>query len=231
MSLVVATYMWGDQYGPDDVRLLKRMVDRNMTVPHEFAVITDRPEAFAGTDIRAIPLLRKRGPGHCIERLMTFHPQGKEIIGERIFQMDLDTIVVGNLNEIVSRDEDVVLWRNPARVPWDNPVGKGQRRSLYNGSFVLHRCGSLPHVWGMFDHLHPASKDDQAWYSYVFGPDAPYWDASHGMYRLAREDTPGSGVAGELPANARIVTFPGDCGKPDLPEVMAANRWIAEFRL
>lgn len=237
MSLVVCTYLWSaapsgeHAYTPDDVHLLQRMVVRHLTVPHEFAVITDRPELFAAdTAIRAIPLIRRtQAPtGHCLERLMTFHPEGRTLIGERIFQMDLDTIPVGNMDAIVNRPEDVVLWRNPARVPWDKPSRPS--RPLYNGSFVLHRGGTMPWVWESFDPAHPAARDDQTWYSFLFGPEAPYWDENHGVYRLAREDTPGSGVDGDLPENARLVTFPGSEGKPNDPRVRARCPWIAVHR-
>jgi hypothetical protein len=88
----------------------------------------------------------------------------------------------------------------------------------------------MPWVWDRFDPAHRAARDDQTWYSHLFGPQAPYWDGSHGVYRLARADTPGSGVDGKLPKNACVVTFPGSEGKPDDPAILARNPWIAEHR-
>lgn len=136
-SLTIATYYWlpdagskfAVKYTPDDVRLLQRMVARHCSVPHQFAVITDRPEAFADDrDIKAIPLDRATHvPGTCFARLMTFHPQGLEMIGERILQLDLDTLIVGNIDHLVSRDEDLVLWRNPTRLPWADLDAEGRR--------------------------------------------------------------------------------------------------------
>lgn len=234
--LTVATYFWHPDpgskfaaaYTPDDVRRLQRMVERNMTVPHEFAVITDRPELFDDdTEIRAVPLRKgTHVPGTCFVRLFTFHPMGRERIGERVLQIDLDTLIVGNMDALVQRDEDTVLWRNPGRVPWDKPSRPG--RPYYNTSLVLHRCGTRPEIYTAFDPLNPRCRDDQWWLSEMFGPDAPYWDGSHGVYRLGRDDTPGSGVSGELPENAVVVTFPGSEGKWSEPRVAAANPWIAE---
>lgn len=234
--ITICTYFWHDpqfanSYTADDVRLLKRMVARNITVPHEFAVITDAPDQFAqDDDIRAVSIdWTTHVPGTCFVRLMTFHPDGAAMIGERVLQFDLDTVITGNLDAIVSRPEPTVLWRNPTRLPWGNPTKSS--RSFYNTSVVLHTCGTLPQVWRLFDKYRPGVRDDQWWLSKVLGPDMPYFDGEHdGVYRLAREDTPGSGVTGELPSNARLVTFPGDKGKPDLPEVLAANPWIAEHR-
>lgn len=237
MSITFLTYWWQEpgypnSYTADDVRLLQRMVSRNVTSPHDFAVITDKPGEFSGdADIRAIPIiLDKHVPKTCSVRLMTFHPNGANLIGERVFQMDLDTVVVGSLDDIIARQEDTVLWRNPGRVPWDYPRSHASR-PLYNGSFVLHRCGTRPDVWRDYKINTHWVYDDQTWLSMAFGPGAPYFDGERdGIYRLARADTPGSGVNGELPSNARIITFPGSEGKPTRPEVMAANPWIAEFR-
>lgn len=238
--LVVACYLWFDPiwrhndafvYGPQHVRQLQKAVAKNLTVPHEFACITDRPHMFDGDkDIRPIPIDKsKHIPGTEFVKLMTFHPLGKELIGQRVFQLDLDTVIVGNIDTIVDRDEDVVVWRNPTRIPYENPKVPG--RPYYNGSVILHRCGSWPAVWNYNTKLHGISgvRDTQVWMSKVLGPNAPYWDGNDGIYRLGREDTPGSGVFGELPENAKIVTFPGDQGKPWLPAVRRANPWIEQY--
>jgi len=236
--LTVACYLWTDPvwkhsgtflYNPGHVRQLQKAVAKNLTIPHEFVCITDKPHAFdADRDIRPVPIDRtKHIPGTEYVKLMTFHPLSRELIGERVFQLDLDTVIVGNLDQLVDRGEDVVVWRNPTRLPYDNPVVAS--RPYYNGSVILHRCGTWPAVWNFNTKMPNRPRDTQVWMSQVLGPNAPYWDGNDGIYRLAREDTPGSGVSGELPANARIVTFPGDMGKPWLPEVRKANPWIEKY--
>jgi hypothetical protein len=239
VMLTVAAYLWFDEhwrhngaftYGPEHVRLLKSMVSKNLTVPHEFVCITDRPHLFDGdAGIRAIPLDKSTHvPGTEFVKLMTFHPMGGEMIGKRVLQLDLDTIVCGSLDEIVDRNEELVVWRNPTRVPYDKPIKAG--RPYYNGSVILHTCGTMPEIWRSFDSERPPRvRDTQVWMSNMVGPHAPYWDGRDGIYRLGRADTPGSGVTGALPENARIVTFPGDMGKPWLPEVRAANPWIERY--
>jgi hypothetical protein len=226
--LIVATYLWGDKYTPDDARRLKRMVGKYLTLPHEFAVITDKPHAFDGDKgIRAIPLdMSTHVPGTCFCRLFTFHLDGEDIFGERMLVLDLDTIIVSDIAPLVDRDEDLVMWRNPSRIPWDNPAKAG--RPFYNTSMLLHRCGTQPELREWFNPQHPGCRDDQWWLSNLLGPDAPYWDGSHGVYRLGRDDTPGSGVVGALPSNARVVTFPGSEGKWTAPHIARANPWIAE---
>jgi hypothetical protein len=237
--ITVATYWWSADshkpsgyhaYTPDDVRLLQRMVARYMGQPHEFVVITDRPGLFADdAAIRAVDLDKTTHvPGTCFVRLMTFSPMARETIGERVLQLDLDTVIVGGMDSLVSRTSDIVMWRNPARIPWDAPAKAG--RPYYNTSMLLHRTGTLTHIWEEFDPKAPRYRDDQWLLSDKFGPNVPYWDGSDGVYRLAREDTPGSGVNGALPENARVVTFPGSEGKPWDAAIAAANPWIAEFR-
>jgi hypothetical protein len=237
--ITVATYWWSPDsqkpsgyhaYGPDDVRLLQRMVARYMSQMHDFAVITDRPEFFADDEhIRAVPIDKTTHvPGTCFVRLMTFSPAARESIGEKVLQLDLDTVIVGGLDSIVSRTSDIVMWRNPSRIPWDAPSKAG--RPYYNTSMLLHRTGTLTHIWEEFDPRAPRYRDDQWLLSDKLGPNVPYWDGSDGIYRLAREDTPGSGVSGTLPENARVVTFPGSEGKPWDAAIAAANPWIAEYR-
>lgn len=237
-DLVIACYWWEPDpgskfaapYTPYDVRRLQKMVARHLTVPHRFVCITDQKHRFDDdTDIHAIPIdWATHKPGTCFVRLMTFHPEGRTLFGaDRILQLDLDTLIVGNIDHLVSRPEPVVLWKNPT---W-RPERPG--RSLYNTSVLFHRCGTMPRVWEVFlaaDKRVPA-KDDQWYLSALLGSTAPTFDGEHdGVYRLARDDTPGSGVDGALPNNACIVTFPGSEGKPDRPEILARNPWIAEHR-
>lgn len=237
--IAICTYWWRPDpgskfaapYTVDDVRSLQRMVAKHLTVPHEFLCITDQPDLFANdTAIRAVPIDDSTHvPGRCFVRLMTFHPNGRSIFGaDKLLQIDLDTLIVGNMDHLVARDDNLVLWRNPGRVPWEGGLGAmGQGRPYYNASMLLHRCGSMPDIWESFDPRRPPAKDDQWYLSDVFGMDCPYFDGTRdGVYRIARVETPGSGVDGELPANACIVTFPGSCGKPSDAAIRAANPWI-----
>jgi hypothetical protein len=237
VTILVASYFWSPDpgskfaapYTADDVRRLQRMVAKNCSVPHEFAVITDRPELFAeDADIRAIPIDKTTHvPGTCYVRLMTFHPAGQELFGaDKLLQIDLDTLIVGNIDHLVTREEDLVMWRNPARIPWDNPTMPG--RCYYNTSCLLHRLGTMPDIWQNAAHGYRGNAKDDQWYlSNVLGSDWPYFDGTRdGVYRIAREDTPGSGVSGTLPENACIVTCPGSEGKASDPRVQALNPWI-----
>lgn len=236
--LSVATYWWQPDtgskfaapYTAGDVINLARMVKQNLTVPHRFVCITDQPDVFR-PEHGVVPIQIDRTthvPGTCFVRLMTFHPRGREVLGTKVLQLDLDTLIVGNIDHLVKRDEPLVMWRNPGRVPWHNPSHPS--RPYYNTSLLLHRCGARPDLWERFDREKPPAKDDQWYLSRELGPVMPYFDgARDGVYRIARQDTPGSGVWGDLPPNACIVTCPGSEGKPDNPVIRDANPWLAEY--
>lgn len=240
MSLTVATYFWYEPgtkfsanyvYTPDDVRLLQRMVKRNLTVPHEFVVITDRPHLFEeDEEIRAVPIdWAKHVPGTCFVRLFTFSPAARELIGECVLQLDLDCVIVGDMDDLVNRNEDLVLWHNPRRVPWDGPDAD-PRLPWYNTSILLHKCGTMTEIWKEFDPSNVRFRDDQWWISAKLGPDMPYWDRADGIYRNLIPNRPGTGVQGELPENAKIVFFPGSAGKAHDAHMIEANPWIKVHR-
>jgi hypothetical protein len=193
MTVVVATYWWSPDagskftapYKADDVRKLQRAVARNCTVPHEFAVITDQPELFAGdSNIRAIPLDRATHvPKTCFARLMTFHPKGREIIGERVLQLDLDTKIVGNIDHLVTREEDLVLWRNPTRLPWADIKKPADRiRYAWETRHELRRYFDADGDWSqnsiqfIFPKGHPEYPD--GFKTYLFNQIRTYYNTS-----------------------------------------------------
>jgi len=149
-----------------------------------------------------------------------------------VLQIDLDSVIVGSLDHLVARDEDLVLWRNPRRWCLTNPdAGYALKLALFNGSILLHRSGTWTKMWSDFDPACPLAREDQWWFSLKAGPDCPYWDGSHGVYRLAPLNRPWTGVGAVLPENACFVTFPGDAGKPWRAETIEAYPWIAEHRI
>jgi hypothetical protein len=235
--ITVACYLWYDPkgknndlyiYGPSHVRVLKAMVDRNLSLPHRFVCITNRPASDLD-GVETVPLdMTNHLPGTRFAKLMTFRPDAAEVIGERILQLDLDTVVTRNIDEIAGRTEDLVLWRNPN-------FG-GRHRARYNTSIVLLRAGSRPEFWSKFDkNKHPAmlrrdwGGTDQAWVSHMAGPDEPHWTNADGIYGAGRLLDIVPGVETVLPNNARIVFFPGR-REPDMPVTRERHPWIERFR-
>lgn len=220
-------------YGPGDVRRLQKAVARNLTVPHRFVVMTDDVASFANdANITALPLpLATHIPNTCFVRLFTFAPEAKAILGDRVLRIDLDTIVVGNLDSLVRRNEDLVMWRNPTRW-WMEGRGEIANETKYGfwcGGLLLHRTGTMPHLWSQFDPKNPQAKDDDHYLSDVIGSSCAYWDQMDGVYRYITNDAWRlSGVVTALPDNAKIVFFPGT-EKPWLSSVIARAPWITKY--
>lgn len=194
------------------VNALYEMVEKNLTLPHRFSCITD-DAAGIRPEIRIIPLWhdfedlknpgKKLGPS-CYRRLKAFSAEAKEIIGERIFSLDLDTVIVGNIDEVVNRSEDFVCYGGTAK------------NTAYNGGMFLLRAGSRAQVWTSFDPItspkitraKQITGSDQGWISYVLKGLDPIWTEADGVYSFQKHFAKTGRT--ELPENAKIINFNGN---------------------
>lgn len=239
-KLTICTFWWHDErakcrgiyeFTLDHIHRTKRGVDKNLTVPHEFVVVTDKPEAFKDEiDIRAVKLDKTTFiPGTRFAKLMLWREDIGDIIGKRIAYIDLDCVITGSLDPIFNRTEDVVLWRNP-----NYQVKK--RRGRYNTSIILLDAGARPHLYDTFNpakHPRELRKNlggtDQAWISTQLSiTDEAYWSSNDGVYGAGRLKDIAPGVRTELPENARIVFFPGP-REPGMPEIQKIHPWIKDY--
>ena len=118
MSLTVCTFLWHDPqgvrndiyvYDESHVHRLKRMVEKNLSVEHEFICVSDRKI----DGIKTIPLdFTTFVHGTRFAKLMMYAPEGK-LAGKRLLYLDLDTVVTGNLDSVGDRHEDLVLLPHP----------------------------------------------------------------------------------------------------------------------
>ncbi|MFP4538471.1 MAG: hypothetical protein ACLFPA_09230 [Dichotomicrobium sp.] len=238
--LTVACCYWRDnqdrcqnayQYSGEDVSLLRGQVARNLEREHEFVCITDRPGDIED-GIRTVPLDRRLHiPGGRYAKLQVFRPDAGETIGARILLLDLDTVIVGGLDPLVDRDEDLVLWRNPN-------FGL-KRRAYYNTSIMLVRAGTRTEFYTRFDpkrsHDEAARATgwggtDQRFVSWLAGRHEAHWTAADGIYGAGRlgDYCPGRATT-VLPENARIVFFPGR-RHPKMAKVRERHPWIKDHR-
>lgn len=124
-------------YGIEHLRVWRDMVDRHLSLPHEFVCITDQPEQVPD-GVRSVPLWPDLLEyGGCFVRLRAFSEYvGRELIGGRFVSMDLDCAVIGNLDPIFDRPEPLVLYKMPNRV---------------QGSMWMMDPGSYPEFWDDLD--------------------------------------------------------------------------------
>ncbi len=229
--ITVCCLLWSDPYGVRNpiyifdethVRALKQMVEKHLTIPHEFICVTHQP--IEGIDTRALDWAMHI-PGTRFMKLMLYRPNGV-LAGKRILYLDIDTIITGNIDPLVERDEDLVLWRNP---------NFGQPgRARYNTSMILHTVGARPELWADFDRVKtwPMLREkwggtDQAWISHRASPEEAHWTDKDGVYGAGRLGDSVEGAGTELPNNARIVFTPGQRA-PHMPHMIKDHPWIKE---
>lgn len=211
--LNIVTWLWGTKYPIDHVAKLVAGVRRHLSEPHRFLLITDdlyRPGLKTLKHVRTVPIIRDLGllkVKGCFARLRMFDPewqaQRQINVGDRIVCLDLDTVITGLLDPLFYRAEPFMILQGANAA---NPCP-------YNGSVWMLRAGYRPDVWAEFS-LDAAGKvpfyefsDDQAWLAHKL-PGAPGWrvGSASGIYGFKKPSWPSGN---ELPADARMVVFPG----------------------
>lgn len=196
-KLIISTWIWGTKYSTSYVDKLERGVNRHMRESYEFRVFEPETRDAALTAI----------PG-CFARLRMFCPewQAKKGIspGDKLVCLDLDVVVTGGLDRLWQRNDSFVILHGANSL---NPCP-------YNGSVMMLRAGEHASVWTEFS-LEKAKKirqmefpDDQGWLWHVMPGSAGWRCGPHqaGIYAFGK---PGWPTNNELPADARLVAFPG----------------------
>jgi hypothetical protein len=117
--------------------------------------------------------------------------------------IDLDTVITGPLDGLFDRPENFIILQGANA---SNPCP-------FNGSLMMLRAGARPDVWRDFSLKAAGSvpffefPDDQGWLWHKI-PDAAGWKAGSesGVYAFQK---PGWPKDDRLPADAKIVAFPG----------------------
>jgi hypothetical protein len=205
-------------YSADAVNRLRRQLAEHLTIPHDVVCITDNPSGI-DSGIRIIPLWPDTGElGGCWRRLRAFAPDMRTLIGPRFAWIDLDSVIVGSMDDILTRPEPIVLYRS-------NSV----EGTPYNGSMLLMDAGARAEVWDRFDQQRSPlivknaglTGTDQAWMAHVLGPHEAVWTAEQGVMHFMRDCVP------DLPDHSRIVFFPG-VQKMHMPNAQRHAPWIQE---
>lgn len=195
----IGTWIWGNKYPDFYLRRLEASLARNLKCDYRFHVWTPKAEDLYLTRVQG-----------CFARLRTFDPEWQaeqgiyagDSPGDMIVCLDLDLIITGPLGALfgdLETDFKILQGVNST-----NPCP-------YNGSIWALRAGYRPDVWSDFS-LDAAARipfyafpDDQAWFEHKI-PGADAFGPLNGVYAFKKPGWPG-GV--DLPANARIVAFPG----------------------
>lgn len=216
----VVAFKWGSQYTAEHVNNLESMLRRNLSVEHRLTCFTDDSR---GIRCRTVPLPDTvkgadfTGRKRRYIKLWAYSEDMREhLSGDRLLLLDLDIVITGSLDAIVSRTEPVVFWDDP------------NQHTPYNSSVVLMDIGARRQVWNEFDPDESPKRceqnriigHDQCWAGMVLGPGEATWTAKDGIVSMFNDVMPKG-----LPDNARIVVFHGN-RDPAMPSFQKKYPWI-----
>lgn len=218
-DLAVVTWKWRNsggwkQYGAAHVNRLFAGTSRHLAAPHRFICFTDEPEGLH-PGIEALPLRAGAAPvpvqekmplRNCFRKLGLYRPDMGRICGaRRLLQLDLDTVIVGDITHLAARPDDFVIYRSGS---------KGSRGFAFNTSLVLLQAGSRDAIWfGYVADPAAAARQasqlgwtgtDQAVVALHCSAQTPVFGTADGVLSF-RDDLAGGRRA--LPPTARMVCF------------------------
>lgn len=188
-------------YTANHVNALYTMLQRHLRLPFQLFCVTDDPEGIR-SEVETVPLWEQfRELGGCFVRLKCFEADFP-YFRPRFFSIDLDCVIVGDVTEIFSRQEDFIVWK---------PAGTRLRRSALCGSLWGLTIGTHPEVVETFDPAKLAQAPsgqylggtDQMQFSKAC-PNAAAWTVQDGIYRFS-----GICTKARFPLNAKIIFFNG----------------------
>jgi hypothetical protein len=225
--LTIVGCLWQNEtyhsrYSAEQANVWARMIHRHLSIPHRFVLFTDQPDA--GYDPLIEPHLIWKdylflGNPHwrpdfpqCYARLKLFSrdPELCAILGPRFVSIDLDCVVTGNLDKILGRREEFLMYRHPVQYQHD-------KVQPYNCSLWMMDTGCRPRVWEDFrgeaslkpfygkPKLEHFLQTDQGWMCYKLGTKEKGWAMKDGIYMFSwiiRANV-------KLPADAKMVIFNG----------------------
>lgn len=182
VKLPIIFWSWGGKFPDEYLAKTMRNVERHLTIPHRFVVISDSKltrERFNGA-AQVVPLWSEMREinGKCLVRLKCFDESFRAIIPEpRWAWIDIDMVAVANIDNIFGRKEPFVM----------SGVELGPQP--VNGSLVIADHGVAPELYTQFDY--------QLWQANVKGRGLRYggsdqaWiaiKANHKIAKVTRED-------------------------------------------
>ena len=224
----IACLKFGKKYGSEYVNRLFWAVRRNTTVPFKFHCFTDQPKGIIkGVKVHSLPHSLP-GVGWW-QKLYLF---SKEMpIEGRIFYVDLDTLITGNLNQLLSHNTGFVCLRDLflARLPPNAKVPFGTAKEAVGSGVLSWEAGQHTQIWETFIKnpkevvrtIHP--HGDQKWIQKQ-EPNRLYWQDLFPNQIVSFKVHCRSG----LPKGARIICYHG---KPSIPESINTRTRVQGYNI
>lgn len=128
--IIVACVNVGPKYPPSLLQRLKQMVDRHLTVPHDFFCVTDRPDAY---ELPIITVLPERTLDGWWSKFNLFMP-GTFPEGERILYLDLDVVITDSIDCFAEATDEFIMIEN---------YSPNKSHSAYNSSIMAWTAGGI----------------------------------------------------------------------------------------
>ncbi|MFH7327112.1 hypothetical protein [Desulfurivibrio sp. C05AmB] len=215
----VVCMKWGKVYGPEYVNILYRMVRRNLTVPFRFVCLTDDPAGLdPGIETMPIPSFPEPSPEHyrkcqAWRKLLLFAKPFADLEG-KIFFLDLDVVIVGNLDVFFAYSDKLAIIEN-----WSQP-----NRLIGQASAICFPVGAYHHLLDNYlaDRNGIAAKfeTEQKYITRALGKDnfayfPDEWCRSFKMHCLPGGILNSFIAPTGIPAKARVIVFHGNPNPPD----------------
>lgn len=219
---------WGRKYGAEYVNRLHNAVRRNTTVDFRFWCFTeDATDILPGIEVLPLPWADRLDTWW--NKIFLFAPDNGLPQQEQILYIDLDTLIVSNIDDIMAVDQvpDIVLLK-------DFYHGIARTAGEIGSGIMSWRQGQYPDIWEQF------IKDPGAAVATVMPHGDQAWIARHVKAWYYWQDLfPGRVVsfklhcAQGLPPGAEVVCYHG---RPSIPESVtqitdhstASRKWRVE---
>lgn len=218
---------WGSKYGPEYVNRLYAMLRRHLTGDFRFLCLTENPNGIR-PEVITVPLPFADQLDSWWNKIWLFSDELPVQPGQQIFYVDLDTLIVSNIDDLVTDAvPDILVLR-------DFYQGIARTAGQIGSGLMSWRHGTYHDVWRQFakdpaaaiQSVHP--HGDQAWIEHCI--DAWYcwqdlWPDRVVSFKIHCADG--------LPPKASVICYHG---RPSIPESVtqsmthgtAMKRWTTQ---
>jgi hypothetical protein len=161
-SIKIICIKWGNKYSSDYVDKLFRGIQRNTSKEFSFVCYTDNPQNIReNVKIEPIPFYT----GDWYSKIGLYN-QDLHLLHEQIFYFDLDTVITGNLDDILSYTGDFILLRD------------FYRKNGYGSGLMSWRPPAVNHMSKNYTRGYKARFGDQGWCEEQY-PGADIWQEQY----------------------------------------------------
>lgn len=209
MTVNIVCLKWGTKYGPEYVNRLFYGVQRNSTVKFKFWCFTDDARGII-PEIKTVKLPYSDKIESWWNKLWLFSKDMPIPIGEQIFYIDLDTLIVGDIDNMLKLSTSKLV------VLKDFYHGIAKTAGTVGSGLMMWRHGSYTKIWETF------IKDPVAAIAKAHPHGDQWWIERNSNNWYFWQDLFPDGVVSfklhcreGIPANSKIVCYHG---KPSIPE-------------